>query len=127
MNLISWISTFAVADKECIRSFLGIPPWFEYLDVKYLPSDPVNSCTPRLNGINDLWLIGLAVIEILTRIAVLVALGYVIFAGIKYSESRGNSDKVTKAKSTLIDALTGLIIALVATSAVSFFAGRFTQ
>ena len=101
------ISIFAQADPACVKEFLFIPPWFKYLKV-----DPANQCAPELRGINDIWLIGLAVVEILTRFAVLIAIGYIVYAGIKYSNSRANAEKVNSAKFTLQDALTGLIISI---------------
>lgn len=117
------LSLFAyISDPQCTKSFIGIPPWYKYLDVQ-----ASNDCAPQLHQINDVWLIGIAGIEILTRIAVLISIGFVMYGGIKYSLSRGNSDKVTSAKSTLIDALTGLVIAIIATASISFIAGRFTQ
>lgn len=121
------VDIFSSADPQCVHSILGIPPWYEYLNVQYTPNDAVNSCTPAVTNINDLWLIGLAVIDILTRIAILVSIGFVLYAGIKYSESRANAEKVEKAKSTLIDALTGLVISIIATASIAFIAGRFTQ
>lgn len=121
------VKIFSNADPQCVHGILGIPPWYEYLDVKYIPNDPVNNCTPAISGINDLWLIGLAAIEILTRIAILVSIMFVLYGGIKYSMSRANAERVNSAKSTLIDALTGLIISIVATATISYVAGRFTQ
>lgn len=115
--------TFAqVANKDCYQELLFIPPWF-----KYLKTEPSNQCAPELRGINDIWLIGLAVVEILTRLAVLIAIFFIVYAGIKYANSRGNSEKVNSAKFTLQDAFTGLIISIAATAAVSFIAGRLTQ
>ncbi len=122
---------FAAVADACKNNFLGLPPWYKYLEVKkneVIDGKSVDvACVPQLHGINDLWLVGLALIEILTRIAVLVAIGYVIFAGVKYSESRGNTDKAASAKNTLVDALTGLMIALVATAIIAFIGGRFGQ
>lgn len=120
--ILSFLNIFSAADKACVNDFLGLPPWYKYLEVH-----TTNQCAPQINGINDLWLIGIAVIEILTRVAVFAAIAFVVYGGIKYSASRGNTDKVTSAKNTLIDALTGLIIAIVATAVVSFVAGRFSQ
>jgi hypothetical protein len=116
------LNLFAQADPSCVKEFLFIPSWFKYLKV-----DSANQCAPELRGINDIWLIGLAVVEMLTRFAVLVAIGYIVYAGIKYSNSRANAEKVNSAKFTLQDALTGLIIAIAATAAVSFIAERLTQ
>lgn len=118
----SLISLLAVVDPSCRKSFFGIPPWYQYLEVRAR-----DLCAPRIEGINDIWLIGLAFIEIVTRFAVLVAVAFVIYGGIKYSASRGNADKVENAKSTIIDAITGLVIAIVATAAVSFIGRQFSQ
>ncbi|MBI5357896.1 hypothetical protein HZB74_03560 [Candidatus Saccharibacteria bacterium] len=109
---------------SCKKTFLGIPPWYKYLPTS---DDAVNQCVPVLKGLNDIWLIGLAFIEILARVAIYVAIGFTIYAGIKYSASRGNTDKVNSAKYTLLDALTGLVIAIVAAAVVSFVAERISQ
>lgn len=118
-----FLNIFSNADPGCVNNnFLGLPPWY-----KYLEAHVSNQCAPQVSGINDFWLIGLAVIEILTRVAVYAAIIFVVYGGIKYSASRGNTDKVNSAKNTLTDALTGLIIAIVAAAVVSFIAGRFGQ
>lgn len=116
MNSISGI--FA---DYCKSSFFGMPPWYKYITA------PPNCDNPRLDKLSDLWLIGLAGIEILLRVAVLVAIIYVMLGGLKYITARGNADKLTTARTSIIDALTGLAIAIVATALVSFIAGRFTQ
>lgn len=120
MNFL-FLSIFA-ASNACTKTFFGIPPWY-----KYLKAQTSNQCTPVVNHINDIWLIGLALIEILTRVAILASIAFVVYAGIKYSASRGNADKVNSAKNTLVDALTGLIIAIVATAIVSFLGRTFSQ
>lgn len=129
-------------------SFFGFPMWYKYLsppvdgsgkllNIKGDVFDPnanvpVN-CTPVLSGINDFWLIGLAVVEILLRVAVLVAIFFVMFGGFKYVAARGQDgsggtpDKLNTAKLTIYDALTGLVIAIVASAVVSYIAGRFSQ
>lgn len=103
-------------------NFLGLPKWYKYLDGEGTGVD----CTPTISGINDIWLIVMAVIEILLRIVVLVAIGYVVYGGIRFITSRGNPDKINSARNTLQDALIGLIIAVAATAGVSFIAGRFS-
>ena len=117
---IGFIELFGKTASQCDNPFFGLPPWFKYLQL-------TDDCAPKISGLNDIWLIGLAIIEILLRIAILAAIGFVVFAGIKYSASRGNADKVQAAKSTLTDALTGLVIVIVAAAVVSFIAGRFTE
>lgn len=124
-NMINTIiNNTEIFAASCKTSFFGIPVWYKYLPTK---DDAINQCVPVLKGLNDLWLIGLALVEILTRVAVFVAIGFIIYAGIKYSASRGNADKVNTAKFTILDALTGLVIAIVATAVISFLAERISQ
>lgn len=113
------------AAAGCEQSLLGMPTWYKYL--KTDPPGSPNYCAPVLSGINDFWLIGLAAIEILLRIAALVAIFFIIYAGVKYSSSRANPDKVNSAKYTLQDALVGLVIAIASIAVVSFIGGRLTQ
>jgi hypothetical protein len=109
--------------QACTKSFFGLPAWYKYLD----PQPGVSQCAPPLDELNDIWLIGLAVIEFLIRAALYIGIAYVIYAGIKYSESRGNVDKAATAKNTLIDAITGVVIAMVAVALISFVGIRLTQ
>ena len=62
----------------------------------------------------------LAIIEILLRVAAIAAGVFVLIGGIKYIASRGNSDKLATAKNTVLDALIGLVIAVIAIVAVNF-------
>jgi hypothetical protein len=117
LSLFPGISQFAQA-KSCGGSFFGFPTWY-----KYLPD--ASSCSPRLTGINDIWLIMLAIAEILLRVAVIVAIAFVLIGGFKYITSQGNPDKTSQAKKTVVDGLIGVVIAIVATAVISFIASRF--
>jgi hypothetical protein len=103
--------------------FLGFPAWYKYLDgVK----DPNNGlCAPQMSGINDVWLVLAALIEILLRVAALMAVAFVIYGAASYMTSQGEPDKTTKARRTIINALVGLAIAIIAGATVGFIAGRF--
>ena len=98
--------------------FFGFPTWYKYLEGG-------DKCSPRLEHINDIWLIGLAVLEILLRVAIIAAIIYVLIGGFKFITSRANPDKTAAAKNTVVDALVGLVIAVAATAVVSFVATRF--
>ncbi len=109
------------ADACTGGGFFGLPTWY-----KYLKSEGTGvNCSPKLNGLNDIWLIVLAVVEILLRIGIMVAITFVILGGFKFILSRGNPDKIQQARNTVQDALIGVIIAIAATAVVSFVAGRF--
>ncbi len=118
------VKIFELFAQACTSSFFGLPAWYKYLDPQ--PGSDTR-CVPIVNGLNDIWLIGLAVIELLIRAALYIGIAYVIYAGIKYSESRGNVEKATAAKNTLIDAMTGVVIAMIAVALISFAGGRFAQ
>ncbi|HEX5798265.1 MAG TPA: hypothetical protein VFX79_02820 [Candidatus Saccharimonadales bacterium] len=109
------------AASNCGGDFFGLPAWHKYIKTE----QGVSQCVPQINSLNDFWLIGLAVIELLVRMALYIGIAFVVYAGIKYSESRGNVDKATSAKNTLIDAITGVIIAMVAVAILSFVGSRF--
>jgi len=101
-------------------SFLGFPNWYQFL--------PVNSSdgSPEFSSISDVWLIVAAVIDILLRIAAIVAIFVVIYGGIQFITSGGDPQKAASARTTVTNALIGLVIAVTAATLVTFLAGRFT-
>jgi len=103
--------------------FLGFPTWY-----KYLPGQTVNNiCTPQISKLNDVWLIVAAVIEILLRIAALAAVIYTMYGGFEYITSQGDPSKTAKAKDSIVAALAGLAIAVIAALTVGFIADRVTK
>ena len=103
-------------------SFLGFPYWYQYLPGKM---DVNNACVPALNSINDVWLVGAAIIEILLRIAGIVAVVMIVYGGIQYVMSNGNPDQAQRAQHTLINAIIGLVVAVGAATIITYVAGRF--
>jgi hypothetical protein len=102
-------------------SFLGLPTWYKYLQSK----DASGQCVTQFTRIADLWLVVAAIIEIMLRVAALLAIGLLVWAGIKYIYSRGEPDKVKDAQDTAVNSVVGLIIAVSATALITFIAGRF--
>jgi ABC-type Fe3+ transport system permease subunit len=99
-------------------SFLGFPTWYEFL--------PLNADkTPELTSISDVWLIVAAVIDILLRVAAIVAIVIVIYGGIQFITSGGDPQKASSARTTITNAIIGLVIAVTAATLVTFVAGRF--
>jgi len=101
-------------------NFLAFPPWYAYLKGV---QDAQGVCTPAITGLNDIWLIVAAGIEIMLRIAAIAAVAMVIYGGISYTLSQGDPEKVAKAKNTIINAAVGLVIAIIAAATVGFIAG----
>lgn len=104
----------------CKPTFFGLVPWYQYLSLDgscnitnfhVLPSGGTGSSIP---------LILLAIVDDLLRIAGLAAVFYVIYAGVQYVTSQGDPQQAANAQSTLINALIGLAIAILAIVLVSY-------
>ncbi len=119
-------TTSAAVAAECngSTSFLSIPTWYKYLDVGRKDEDKCAIIGPPVGGEFSWELalprIGLAIVDILLRVAGMVAVGYVIYGGFRYIVSQGEPDATKSAQGTVINALIGLAIALVAVVAVNF-------
>jgi hypothetical protein len=72
----------------------------------------------------DVSLVLLAVIDDLLRLAGLLAVGYVIYGAIRYILSQGSPEETAKAQSTIVNALIGLALAMLAVGIVSFVGGK---
>ncbi len=125
-------TTFArIVDTCPSGGFLGLPTWFKYLK-GYIPDSPPafdarigQTCEPIINSFRDILLIAAAILEILLRVATFVAIVFIVYGGIRYVISQGEPDRVATAQGTILNAVIGLVIAVVATAVVSFVAGRF--
>lgn len=102
-------------------SFLGLPKWYKYLDSQGNGSD----CVPVFAGLTDIWLIVMAVIEILLRVAAIGALIFIVYGGFRYILARGNPDKIDNARNSVQDAVIGLLISVIAIALVNFIGTRF--
>jgi len=118
--LSSLLSNFAAGCTG--GSFFGLPTWYKYLNTAV---DPLTKhCEVQNFGIKDLPLIGLAAVDIALRIAAFIAVGYVIYGGVQFVAAQGETDRTKKARQTVINALIGLVIALMSTAIVAFIGKR---
>lgn len=125
------VSVSAAVAPECDNSlgFLGFPTWYKYLDVTHdsgnctvvLPKkDPVPTGEANQTDIAaSVSRILLAVFEIILRIAGILAVIFVVWGGIQYQLSQGEPDRLSKARSVIINALIGLAITVSATAIVN--------
>jgi hypothetical protein len=125
IQAITGILTNFAASCNPNSTFLGIfPAWYKYLNPQ---TDALGGCVIKFNELNDLLPIGLALIEAATRLAGVISVIFIMLAGYRYVTSGGNSDKAKSARETAINALIGLVIATVASAAVSFIAVKLTE
>lgn len=115
-------------DPACDKrsSFLNLPPWYAYLDVGPRGSDPCAITGPKNpeNGEFSFTLalprIALAIVEILLRVAGIVTFGFVVYGGFRYITSQGEPDALKQAQGTIINALVGMVIVILAVTIVAF-------
>lgn len=131
MILPDLLSRFAQVCHPQAGNFFSLPTWYKYLDDagKFHLNSATGKCELAPYGpgglqVVDLALIGLALVDIAFRIAGLVAVGYIVWGGIQFVTAQGESDKTKKARQTVINALIGLAIALVAVGVVAFIGSR---
>lgn len=103
-------------------ALFGIPTWYEYMP-GVVEAD--NSCHPSFTNIMDVWLIVLAVVDILLRIAAIIAVFMIIYGGAMYMTSMGSPETAGHARKVIINSLVGLMITVMATFLITFTAGIF--
>lgn len=91
-----------------------LPTWHQYLE------KDGDGRVSDFTFPDDLGAVVLAIVEILLRIGTLVAVAYVIYGGFMFLTSQGEPDKAAGARKTIINAIVGLVIALLATGIVAF-------
>lgn len=123
---------FCRVDRSSAKSdsnFLGFPKWYKYIKEGRKVGD---QCIPQLSGENstvelsDIWLIALVVVEILMRLAGIVAFFMVLYGGLRLMTSQGSPEAVKSAKGTVLNAIIGMII-VVSSIVLIRFVSRFLQ
>lgn len=118
----SLVSFFAAAGDRCNLggdTIFGFPHWYQYLNGVL---DDHGTCLPQIQGLSDIWLIVAAIIEVLLRVAALVAVVFVIYGGFSYTTSQGDPEGTARARKTIVNSLIGLAVAVMAAAIVSFIA-----
>lgn len=132
-------------DNKGSVTFLGLPTWYTYLklDDRQITDNKTGVvstvCSPQLScdsgsgpsdtcnaqsgiDISKLWLIVLAILELLLRLGGLLTVAMVIFGGVKYITSQGQPDATKNARQTILNALIGMAITTIASISVNFIA-----
>lgn len=112
-------------------SFLTFPTWYKY--IKTGKTDVNGKCTiPDIQLTNTkgvfngggILLILLSIVDILLNLAGLIALGFIVYGGIRFVTSQGSSDGTKQARETVLNAIIGLVIATIAIATVTFLGDR---
>lgn len=115
----SFLTMFAASCQN--KGIPILPTWYKYLDGT---AGADGGCDLDFTFPDDIPAIALAIVEILLRVGALVAVAFVIYGGFLYLISQGEPDRAAAARKTIVNAVIGLVIALLATGIVSFIGGR---
>jgi hypothetical protein len=107
------------AGAACQKRVFTFPVWYNGL--------PGTCKEPKLNELDDFWIIVMNFIEILLQLIAYVAAGYIIWGGFKYIKSEGDPGKISEAKAAIMNAIIGLVIAMGSVAIVQFIQGRVLQ
>lgn len=125
-NLTAHTMNFAAIPEPACKVAQGIPflpPWYKYLD---FGPDVAGRCTPRFSFENatDITRVLVAIVELLLRVGGMVAVAFIIWGGIQYVLSQGSPDKTKAAKDTIVNAIIGLVVVMLATAIINFVGTR---
>lgn len=95
-----------------VASFLGLEPWWSCLEKKYGQVE--------LGELSDIWLVVLVIIEDAIKISGYIAVGFIIWGGIKYTKSQGNPSEIQQAQMVIKNAILGLVLSLLSVAMVQF-------
>ncbi|MGD8373765.1 MAG: hypothetical protein PVI21_02800 [Candidatus Woesebacteria bacterium] len=98
--------------------FFGFPSWDSCLPKKADGS-------PAINSLSDVWLIAFPIVESIIRAAAYIAVGFIIWGGIKFIKSQGDPGEIAQARLIIQNAIIGLVICILSVTVVRFIADRF--
>lgn len=108
----------AVCSSTPLQNFFGFQPWYACL-----PRAADGS--PRIEKLNDIFLIIFPLVDSLIKVAALVAVGVIFYMLIQMVTARGDAGKIKTSVEGIRDAVIGLIITLISVAIVNFIAGAF--
>jgi hypothetical protein len=118
MTLATPQTTYAA----CGDQLLTFPAWY-----KGLTRSDCNIKSPtEVGGIQKfIWKIGLNIVEVMLQLVGYIAVGFIITGGYKYMTSTGSPDGMAKARTTILNAVIGLIISIFSVGIVNVIKGIF--
>jgi hypothetical protein len=113
--LETMLSRFACSLPDRVQT---VPTWYKYLDGEVSGG----RCSPSVTIPDSVIPILMAIFEILLYVGGIVAVVFVIYGGIQYIISQGEPDRIRGARTTIINALVGLVIVILSTAIVNLIA-----
>lgn len=114
---------FVFAAVKCAHTLFFIPPWWEYISPDKIGAD----CSIAFSFPNDLLAVSLAIVDMLLRVAGLVAIVSIIAAGVSYITASGTVEKTASARRRIYNSLIGLAVVAIASGFVAFIGNTLVK
>jgi hypothetical protein len=102
---------------------LGMPTWYKYLEGQ---TDGSGRCNPTIENTSASLPIGIAILELVLRVAGIVAVAMIFVGAFRFVTSAGNGEAAAGARKTVINALIGLVIVVISTAVVNYLGDRLS-
>lgn len=104
-------------------NILTIPPWYKGLQNDSDCKKLVGPDDPKIGGLtNYIWKIVLNIIEIMLQLVGYVCVAFIIYGGFIFMTA-GGSDGAAKGRTTLLNAIIGLVISIASIAIVNLVTG----
>lgn len=109
------------------ETFFGLPAWYRGLVESGDGGCKIKDINPNggLKPEQFVWTVVANLIDAAFRIVGVGAIGFIIYAGFQYMLATGDPGKIASAKKSLINAIIGLVIAVLASAIVNLILGIF--
>ncbi len=115
------LSSPVASAGPCVERLLTFPTWYKGLTEMRGGDCVIKSPGTDLSGF--VWKIVLNIIEIALQLVAYIAVGFIIYGGFQYIVSGESSDGMGKAKTTILNAIIGLVIAIFSVAIVNIAGG----
>lgn len=118
MSLTTIFSPLALAEANACSSnkFFGLPTWYKYLNL----DENCNVITKDIENVPAKIILG--VIDIALYLAGILAVVMIIWGGYLFIFGNGDPGQIASARKTILNAVIGLVIAILASQIVRFVA-----
>ncbi|HET9411445.1 MAG TPA: hypothetical protein VFO38_01190 [Candidatus Saccharimonadales bacterium] len=104
--------------KAGVDTFLGFRTWDACLEHD-------SKGVPQIKSLEDVGKIGLMVVEFFIKLIGYLAVGFIVWGGIKYLKSQGEPGETAAARQIITNALMGLVLAILSVAIIQFIVGIF--
>lgn len=101
-----------------VAVFFGFQPWDACLTHD-------KNGAPIITSLSDVWTIALVVVSTILKLTGYIAVGFIVWGGVKYLKSQGEPGEVSQARLIIYNALLGLIICILSVAIIQYIAGTF--